>query len=152
MSLLTAIPTGAVVGLDSVCLIYFLEAHSIYGPVVRPFFEQRVDLGTNRAVTSVVSLAEILVKPLRAGRHDLVQQHLDFLTTTAGLTLSDTTAAVAHRAAELRARYGIRLPDALHIASSIDSGASHFVTNDLGLRKVTELQVVVLQDFVPSSP
>jgi hypothetical protein len=80
MNLLDDVPVGAVVGLDTDPLIYFLEGHASYGPVVLPFFDTRLQHGLNEAITSVVSLAEVLVKLLSAARHDLAQRYRDLLT------------------------------------------------------------------------
>lgn len=51
---------------------------------------------------------------------------------------------VAERAAELRARYGLRTPDALQIAAALSSGCEAFLTNDAKLQRVTELRKLVL--------
>ncbi len=151
MALLDDIPAGALVGLDTSPFIYFMEAHSLYGPLVRPFFELRLDQGLNRAVTSVVSLAEVLSKPLTAGRTDLVQAHRDYLTKSPNLQLAPVTVAAAERAAYLRSQYGLKTPDALQVAVALEQGASLFITNDVKLRKVTELTVVMLLDYLPPS-
>ena len=152
MNLLDDVPLGAVVGLDTAPIIYFIEAHPKYGPLVLPFFEQRLQQGANQGVTSVVSLAEVLVKPLSASRQDLIQRFRDLLTRAPHLTLSDITPAVAESAADLRSRYGIRLPDACQVAVALEAKASHFLTNDKRLRCVRELKVIILEDYVVPEP
>src|SRR5437773_10641117 len=77
MPLLDDLPAGSVVGLDTAPLIYFIEGHADYGPVVLPFFIDRLEQGLNEAITSVVSLGEVLVQPLAAARLDLVQRYKD---------------------------------------------------------------------------
>jgi len=138
-----------VVGLDASPLIYFIEGHGRYGPVVRPLFEERIEQGLNEAVTSVVTLAEVLVQPLVTARPDLVQRYRDLLIQAPHLVLPDLTPQTAERAADLRARYGIRLPDAFQLATALERNASHFVTNDIRLRRVTELRILVLEDYLP---
>ncbi len=125
-----------------------VEAHPRYGPVVLPLFAERLEPGVNLGVTSVVTLAEVLVKPLLAARRDLVLRYRDFLTRAPHFTIADITAAAAERAADLRARHGIRLPDALQVATAMEHGASHFVTNDARLRAVADVTVVVLDDYL----
>jgi hypothetical protein len=46
---------GKVVGLDTTPLIYLIEEHPVYLPLVRPFFEA-ADRGRLSFVTSVVTL------------------------------------------------------------------------------------------------
>ncbi len=48
---------------------------------------------------------------------------------------------------DLRARYKLRVPDAIHIGTALVYGATAFITNDLNLRCVTELEILVLTDF-----
>jgi len=87
MSLLETLPVGAVIGLDSAAFIYFIEEHPLYEPLLSPLFEQRIEHGENQAVTSVVTLAEVLVQPKRVARDDLAQKYREFLTAGANLML-----------------------------------------------------------------
>jgi predicted nucleic acid-binding protein len=54
--------------------------------------------------------------------------------------------ATAVRAAELRAAYGVRVPDALHLATAVVSGAEIFITNDRGLKRVKGIEVYDLKE------
>ncbi|MFI5366552.1 MAG: type II toxin-antitoxin system VapC family toxin [Candidatus Binatia bacterium] len=144
VSLLGTLPAGAVIGLDSVAFIYFIEEHPLYAPL----FEQRIERGENRAVTSVVTLAEVLVQPKRLARDDLVQRYREFLTAGPNVMTVDVTAALAERAATLRAQHGLRLPDAIQVAAALEGGAEYFLTNDARLRRLTELNVVILDDYL----
>ncbi|MGB5686877.1 MAG: hypothetical protein WBM35_13770 [Candidatus Electrothrix sp.] len=65
---------GKLIALDTAPLIYFIEEHPAYCPVVEPFFEQ-LDKGTVQVVTSVITLTEVLVKPLRDGDTRLAEQY-----------------------------------------------------------------------------
>lgn len=152
MSLLDDIPVNATVGLDTAPCIYWLEYDPVFQPIIQPLFQSRIDLGLNPAITSVVSLAEALVKPLATARADLVSNCRVFFTNTGNLTLQAISIAVAETAADLRARYRLRLPDAMQIAAALNGGATCFVTNDVQLRKVTELKVLVLKDYLAAPP
>jgi predicted nucleic acid-binding protein len=55
-------------------------------------------------------------------------------------------------AAELRARYNLRTPDALHIACAIDTGCDAFLTNDTGIKRVNEIRILVLDDLELPNP
>jgi predicted nucleic acid-binding protein len=50
-------------------------------------------------------------------------------------------------AAELRARYRIKLPDAIQIAAALAKRCEAFITNDRQLAKVSEIRVLVLDDL-----
>jgi predicted nucleic acid-binding protein len=153
MNLLDDIPPGAVVGLDTAPIIYYLEAYPDWGPLVRPLFDARVLPGANTAVTSTITLAEVLVKPLQTARADLVTAYRAFLTSSPHLALEEITPAIAERAADLRACYGLRLPDACQVAVALAAKAALLVTNDAQMRRVTELRVLMLKDYLtPPAP
>ena len=58
------------------------------------------------------------------------------------------TKKLAETAALIRARYMIRLPEALQLAAAIQAGATLFVTNDKRVQKVDAVEVVVLCEFI----
>lgn len=152
MNLLDDLPSGVRVGLDSAPVVYWIESHPVYYPILLPFFRDRVNAGINEAVASTLVLAEVLVKPLQLGRNDLATQYHDFFAKANHLSLESITPKVAGQAAEFRAQYGLRLPDACQIAAGLNGGVTHFITNDKGLRRVTELRVLILEDYIPLSP
>lgn len=138
---------GQVVGIDTAPVIYFIEAHPVYLPVVKPFFQQLED-GRFTAVTSTITLLEVLVHPLRQNRSDLVHKYRLIIRQAKGLTLYGITLDIAEQAAALRAAYNLRAPDAIQIAASIYVNAPFFLTNDHDLQRVTELDVLVLDNLI----
>ena len=54
---------------------------------------------------------------------------------------------VAERAAELRAQFTLRTPDALQIASALSANCEAFLTNDRQLRRVNALRILMLDDL-----
>ena len=54
---------------------------------------------------------------------------------------------VSRKAAELRVSYGIKLPDALQIAVALIAGCDVFLTNDDRLKRVTDLQILVIEEL-----
>ncbi len=112
---------GTVVGLDTAPLIYFIEENSTYLPFVRPFFEA-VDHGEFRVTTSVLTLTEVLVHPMRQGDHELADQYRRVLLHASQVTVVPVSETIAEEAAQLRARHGLRTPDAIQMATAIRSG------------------------------
>lgn len=135
------------IGIDTSPFIYLLEAHPLYLPLAAPLFD-RIELGELDATTSTITVAEVMVLPLRLRRYDLHQQYLDFLLNTTSLDVLPVNFQVAQTAAELRAQYNVRLPDALQLAAAIIAKCDAFVTNDRALRQVTAIPVFVLDDFL----
>ena len=135
------------VGIDTSPFIYFMEAHSDYLSLVAPLFT-RMDSGEISAVTSTITVAEVTVLPLRLHRNDLREQYLSLLLNSANLDVIAIDVNVAQVAAELRAQFAIRLPDALQLAAAMAAGCEAFVTNDRALAQVTALSVIVLADLL----
>ena len=75
------------------------------------------------------------------------QEYRDILVNSGDYTLVAITTAVADSAAGLRARYNLRTPDALHVATAIQSSCDALLTNDAGLKRVRELPVLVLDEL-----
>jgi len=149
MTFLDDLPEGVRVGLDTGLFIYFVEDNPVYKPLVLPLFVDRLDQAWNEGVTSMVTLAEVLAQPLVKGRNDLVLRYRNLLTGHPNLLLAMIAQPIAERAADLSGRYRLRLPDAFQLATALEYGAGHFVTNDLQLKKVAELQGLVLDAYLP---
>lgn len=137
---------GQVVGLDSAPLIYFIEENPTYLEMTDAFFEAMVRREF-RVVTSVVTLLEVLVYPLRQGNRILAQQYRDILFNEEGLTTIAVSPAIAEEAAQLRATYNLQTPDSIQMATAISGGASFFLTNDARLPSLPGLEVWVLEEL-----
>jgi predicted nucleic acid-binding protein len=99
-------------------------------------------------MTSVLTLLEVLVAPLRKGHLDLASEYAQLLTHASGITVHSIDAAVCQRAAQLRAKYPwLRTPDALQIATAVEWDAALIVTNDDRWKRVTEIEVLFLKEF-----
>lgn len=134
--------------LDSAPVIYAVEQHPRYLAVVRPAF-RRIDEGSLLAATSPVTLAECLIAPYRQGRLDVAQAFVDQIVYGNNVTFVEIEQRVAQQAADLRARYNLSLPDALQIAAALASSCDAFLTNDQLLKRVTEIDVIVLDELEP---
>ena len=147
MALVDELPRGTRLALDSNALIYFMEEHPQLGSVLEPVFQLIAD-GAYDAVVSVISLLEVLVAPLRAGQTALAEQYRDLLSDTRGVTLIPVTAAaVAERAASIRAAQNLRVPDALIAATAISERCTHLLANDAKFARVAGFRTLVVSEF-----
>ena len=131
---------------DTAPIIYFVEANPAYDKLVSNIFN-RVAAGEPEGWTSVISLSEVLVQPMVAGRNDLQNAYRELLLKSSNFHTLPVSAPVAENAARLRATYGLRLPDAIQIAFAIDTGCEAILCNDHSMRRVTELSVLILDDL-----
>lgn len=145
MGLIDRLGAGPV-AIDTVCFIYFIEERSPFVDVLAPLFES-VAGGMRRAVTSALTLLEVLVVPYRARDVDLAARYEALLTRSAGLRLIDVDRQQLRAAAQLRAGYsGLRTPDALQLAAAVAARCSSLVTNDRRYPPLAGLDVVQLSD------
>ena len=92
-------------------------------------------------------LLELLVAPLKKGAQDIADEIELALTHFPHLRLAPITRAVLLSAAQIRARYGLRTPDAIMLATAFDAGATLAVTNDRAWTKVEGIEVLLLRDL-----
>jgi predicted nucleic acid-binding protein len=132
--------------LDTAPVIYYIEATPAYANIVQAAFAA-IDVGQFQALVSPVTLAECLILPIRQNQSPVVQLFTDLLTNTEGISMVEINASIGRKAAELRVQYKFKLPDALQIATAIHYECDAFLTNDIDLKRVKELQVIVLEDL-----
>jgi predicted nucleic acid-binding protein len=137
---------GKVVGLDTTPIIYFIERNPPYVDMIRSFI-QAMDRGEFSVVTSMVTLLETLVVPLRQRNVDLANQYRTVLLRNKSLKTIPLSLAIAEEAAELRAFHNIRTPDAIQMATAINEKASFFLTNDKKFPSTSKIKVLVLDDL-----
>ena len=133
---------GKIIGLDTAPLIYFMEEGS-YFDLVSLFFETLSE-GNLRAVTSTITLLEVLVQPYRYGNRDLAEKYREILLYSDNLLTFPVSNEISDKAAELRAKYKIRTPDAIQVATALHGEASIYLTNDKNLKKIQEIDIITL--------
>jgi predicted nucleic acid-binding protein len=147
LKLRRAVEKHKVIGFDTAPFIYFIEDVAPYADLLDPVFGL-VESRTLGAVTSTLTFAEILTKPFADKNFSLVDEIKFTLKTFAALTVLSIDEKLAEAAAHIRARYTIRLPDALQVAAAIQGAATLFLTNDKRVKKVEGLEVIVLSDYL----
>jgi predicted nucleic acid-binding protein len=132
--------------LDTAPVIYYVERHPNYFPVVQPIF-QHLQTGDFKAVASPITLAECLTLPYRQGLTQLQQDFIDVIVAGENTIFQPTDAAVGCKAAEVRGQYQLKLPDALQIATALIAECDSFLTNDRRLESITELEIIVIENL-----
>ena len=137
----------SLVGIDTSVFVYLFEDSPEYSSVARTVLTQ-IQMGVVRGVISTGTLMEIVVKPLRSGNVEIADSYGMILQQFPNLTIVDVDADSARRAALFRARYNLRQADALQVGTCQRAEATAFVTNDKGLRRIDELDIIILDDYV----
>jgi len=138
--------SGQRVYLDANVFIYALESQ---GPFTRAaqLVLTNVCNRTSVALTSELTLTEVLVIPLRTNNKAAIALYEAFLTDVSKIELLPVTRTVLRLAAELRATNGTKLPDAIHIASALDNRCSTFISQDKRIKAPSILAVFALSEF-----
>lgn len=135
------------IGIDAMCFIYQFEGHPLFGPLTFKLFTY-LEEGKIKGITSVITIAEILSSPKLQKDHLSWEQEKHRFYQTPNLTVVPVEGKICEAAALLRGKYGITLPDAIQIITAIFQRADVFITNDAKLKKVKEIPILILQDFL----
>lgn len=131
------------VGLDTSVFIYQLEANPRYLPLTDHIFSW-LERPASKAVTSTITMAELLVQPYRHSDEQRLDEIYGLLTTYPNLEWGGLSLPIADSAARLRALHRLRTPDAIQAATAIHAGATAFITNDAVFQRVPELETLIL--------
>lgn len=132
--------------IDSAPLIYYVEQHvDFFAPMVQ--IVHHIESTSVQVFTSVIALTEVMVQPLRTDNTELAQEYHDILVARNELALVPVTTELAISAGAIRARYALRTPDAIHVATALATDCDAILTNDADIRRVTELNVLILKDL-----
>lgn len=132
---------------DTAVFIYLIEEHPDFLPLVAPIFEETAR-GKRELVTSALTVFEVLVVPYRAGDLALAERYEALLTRSRGLRLVELDRGQLRAAAQLRALYRVRTPDALQLAAALSHNCAAFLTNDRALPELPGIRVVQLREHL----
>ena len=105
---------------------------------MKPFKQER-----SIRTSSVLTLTEVLSKPIETGDDKLAKRFSDFLKHGKNLKLIEVSMHIAEMAGKLRGQYpGLRTVDAIQLSVAIDIGVDAFLTNDAKLKQIREVNVL----------
>jgi predicted nucleic acid-binding protein len=135
------------IALDTSVFIYQLEVNARYVTLTDHIFTW-IERGSGRAVTSTITMTELLVQPYQNGDEQQADEFYVLLSTYPNLEWIAPNLEIADRAAKLRALHRLRTPDALQAATAIHAGATGFVTNDPVFERVKAFETVLLDKLL----
>jgi predicted nucleic acid-binding protein len=132
------------IALDTSVFIYQLEGNVRYLPFTDRIFTwlERPD---SRAITSTITMTELLVVPYRNADERQVDEFYALLSKYPNLDWIAPNLEIADVAARLRALHRLRTPDALQAATAAHGGATGFITNDAVFERVEAFETLVLE-------
>lgn len=146
MVILNAIQSERVY-LDTNVFIYALEGYPDFVDELTELFEN-FDEGNLRAVTSELTLAEVLVRPFIDGNVERQTAYQQVLQSSQALEVVTVSRDVLIEAARLRSVSTLRLPDAIHGATARLTECETFLTNDRRLLAIPGIEVILLSEVI----
>ena len=132
--------------IDTAPFIYLLENHPVFAGKMKAFITDSIVNG-EELVTSVVTISEFGVKPTKDNRPDLIQ-NFEQLLPRLNVKILNIDQSAAKKAYELRAKYSfLKGMNAFQLALSINEKCDRFITNDKKLKRVTEINVDILDNW-----
>jgi len=131
------------IALDTSVFIYQLETNARYLPLTGRVFAW-LEQPDSKAVTSTITMTELLVAPYRASDEQRADAFYGLLSTYPNLDWIAPDLEIADLAARLRAAHRLKTPDALQAATVLHSGASGLITNDPAFERVGSFETLVL--------
>lgn len=137
---------GKRVYLDTNIIIYAVEGFADYEDKIKALLEE-LDASEIIAVTSELTLAEVLVKPLQDGNVIIQQFYKDFLLPTLVFEVVPISLKILESSAECRAKTNLKLPDAIHWSTFQAYKCESFLTNDNAFKSLDLTKVKILSDI-----
>ena len=126
--------------LDTAPVIYTIERVLLYAAIV----DARLSAPGIVRVASDLTRMECRVKPLRDGNAHLLQDYDDYFEEAVA-EIVVLSREVIDCATDIRAQYGFRTPDAIHLAAAVVSGCDVFLTNDHRLDRFSDIAIEIVQ-------
>ncbi len=135
------------VALDTCIFIYQWEASPRYFPLTNYIFSWIERTGST-AVTSTITMTELLVQPYRNLDEQRVDEFYGLLSTYPNLEWVAPSLDIADLAAQIRALHRLRTPDALQAATAVRARATAFLTNDPVFERIRDFDTLILDRLV----
>jgi predicted nucleic acid-binding protein len=134
--------------IDTSVWIYHFEENAAFGEAASRVIEE-LEAGKFRGLASELTLLELIVKPLQLGRQDAADDYETLLSYFPNLDLVPISRDILLDAAGLRARYRLRTPDAIQLATAFSAGATLAITNDEAWAHIAGIETLLLKDLAP---
>ena len=132
--------------LDTSVFIYQLETNVQYIAFTDHIFSSLEQPGS-KAVTSTITMTELLVQPYRKFNEQRVDEFYALLSTYPNLEWIPPNLEIADLAARIRAFHRLRTPDALQAATAVYARATGLITNDPVFQRVEGIETLVLDQL-----
>lgn len=124
---------------DTNVFIYAIDGHDAYYDLLLRLFDY-IEVNNLQIVTSELTLAECLVKPEKDDNTAAIATYKQHIRTSDRLKVKSVSRHILIASAQVRNQLGLKLPDAIHMATAIEQECKTFITNDRKLRSPEGMQ------------
>lgn len=135
------------IALDTSVFIYQLEPNPKYLAHTDLIFSWLERPGS-LAITSTITMTELLVLPYREGDEQRVNDFYGLLSTYPNLDWIAPNLEIAELAARIRALHRLQTPDALQAATAVHALATGLITNDPVFERVEGFETLALDQLL----
>ena len=132
--------------IDANIFIYLVEGHASVRSSLEAFADA-LDSRQLRGVTSELTIAEVLVKPIASTDKAYEQAYRALFSVGTLLKMVPNTRVVLERSAELRATIGGKLADSIHAATADLNSCATFLSEDKRIKLPPQVRLICLADF-----
>ena len=136
-----SIPQDSIVYVDSVVIVYTLQGNPEFYGLLETMWAQ-LQAREILIVSSELVIPEVLVSPMRNGNRELTVIYENLLFNS-GINLIPIDREILLLATELRVKYRLKTPDAIHAATALSANCRRFITNDQDFQNIAGLPVVI---------
>lgn len=131
--------------IDTNIFAYFIERNKDFFKTVEKEFK-KIRAQKNDLCLTFLSQSELLVRPLAINDEGLIDFYAQ-LKDRFPISIIFPTENTPTITAQLRVKYQLKIPDSLNLATAITSNCHTFITNDGGLKKVSEIKILLLKEL-----
>ena len=132
---------------DTAPFIYVFETKLPYKKLLTPVF-LAVDAGTIRAVSSLITVVEILSKPYGLEQRDLIETYRQVFGRSSKIDVLPLTLETADLTAQVRGKYDLKTPDAIQWATAVLQNVDYFLTNDKRFKILNDDRVLIVDEYL----
>jgi predicted nucleic acid-binding protein len=124
---------GKRVYFDTNVFIYLVEGYPAFQTSLNEIRESILHQEAEM-FTSELTLCEVLVMPFRLNNTEVVNIYRQLIEDSGAFNLLPTKRETYIRASLIRAQMGLKMADAIHMATAMECGCEVFVSNNAGLK------------------
>ena len=132
---------------DTAPFIYVFENKLPYKKLLAPVF-LAVDAGTIHAVSSLITVVEVLSKPYGLEQWDLIEKYRKIFGRSSKVDVLPLTLETTDLAAQIRGKYNLKTPDAIQWATVVLHNVDYFLTNDKEFKTLNDDRVLIVDEYL----